>query len=579
MLSIVNSHSYSTGETLVTPIPYTDYYVKEMADGQDELYFEISIRDQNYKMIREETQIVEESDLTSKARYTVKAIDANDKTARIKAVLDLTRWDNAVKINPTWVSNVPTIPAKYDVDNMSLSELYANNPHTVYFPNNWTCVDNSGITGRVTFAYSWATNKLEFAKLCRTYFPGLAYRYDNVNNVVTLINMDNGPDNGVYISRSLNLRENNYKGKSTGFGTRLYARGKDGVTLYPANPDHQFYVENKSYNNQTVNVFWEDDRYTDSASLYQAALKKLDEISKPERSYDLNVIDLASVLPDDFGWMALPLFAKVHLIDDTRQKTDVVLTVVQRIIYPYHPEKNQVMLSTVTPRIQSQVTQIIKSLNNPTSDYHLTRDAAIAAATAEILGAKGGSVRLLDTDGDGMPDEIYVADHPDPAQAQYVWRWNWAGWAASANGYDGPFTMAATINQGITADFIVAGTINADNINVTNINGQNIKARTIGSDPLADSSVITRALGGSSVTNAKVLAQTLTSASMASGVQAALAGGDLADSVLNYGTQANYGSFQRLYVNGDQFTRQTFTFVDGQGQTISGTFLMLLPPT
>ena len=188
-------------------------------------------------------------------------------------------------------------------------------------------------------------------------------------------------------------------------------------------------------------------------------------------------------------------------------------------------------------------------------------------------------MRLLDTDGDGMPDEIYVADHPDPSQAQYVWRWNWAGWAASANGYDGPFTMAATINQGITADFIVAGTINADNINVTNINGQNIKARTIGSDPLADSSVITRALGGSSVTNAKVLAQTLTSASMASGVQAALAGGDLADSVLNYGTQANYGSFQRLYVNGDQFTRQTFTFVDGQGQTISGTFLMLLPPT
>ena len=89
MLSIVNSHDYSTGVTLVTPIPYDDYYVKEKSDGQDELYFEIPIQDQHYKEIREETKIVEESDLTSKGRYIVKAIDADNKTARIKAVLDL----------------------------------------------------------------------------------------------------------------------------------------------------------------------------------------------------------------------------------------------------------------------------------------------------------------------------------------------------------------------------------------------------------------------------------------------------------------------------------------------------------
>ena len=84
--------------------------------------------------------------------------------------------------------------------------------------------------------------------------------------------------------------------------------------------------------------------------------------------------------------------------------------------------------------------------------------------TSAILGAKGGSVRILDTDGDGMPDELYIADNADPALAQRVWRYNYMGWAASSTGYNGPFTMGATIADGLLAEFVtaahlVAGTI------------------------------------------------------------------------------------------------------------------------
>lgn len=82
--------------------------------------------------------------------------------------------------------------------------------------------------------------------------------------------------------------------------------------------------------------------------------------------------------------------------------------------------------------------------------------------TAAILGANGGSVRLLDTDNDGEPDTLYIADNPDPAQAVKVWRWNYEGWGASSNGYNGPFTMGATLDGGIMADFITAGVLNAD---------------------------------------------------------------------------------------------------------------------
>lgn len=84
--------------------------------------------------------------------------------------------------------------------------------------------------------------------------------------------------------------------------------------------------------------------------------------------------------------------------------------------------------------------------------------------TSAILGAKGGAVRILDTDEDGMADTLYVADNPDPALATKVWRWNYEGWAGSKTGYDGPFVLGATLEDGLLADAVtaahlVAGTI------------------------------------------------------------------------------------------------------------------------
>ena len=84
---------------------------------------------------------------------------------------------------------------------------------------------------------------------------------------------------------------------------------------------------------------------------------------------------------------------------------------------------------------------------------------AIQTLTAAILGAKGGAVRLLDTDGDDVPDTLYIADNPDPAKAVKVWRFNYEGWGASKNGYNGPFVIGASFDSGILADFITAGTL------------------------------------------------------------------------------------------------------------------------
>ena len=91
---------------------------------------------------------------------------------------------------------------------------------------------------------------------------------------------------------------------------------------------------------------------------------------------------------------------------------------------------------------------------------------AMAQATAAIMGAKGGAVRQLDTDGDGMTDTIYVADNADPAKATKVWRWNYEGWGVSKTGYGGPFVMAATLESGFAAEFITSGKIDTERLDV-----------------------------------------------------------------------------------------------------------------
>ena len=89
---------------------------------------------------------------------------------------------------------------------------------------------------------------------------------------------------------------------------------------------------------------------------------------------------------------------------------------------------------------------------------------AVEQLTAAILGARGGSVRFLDTDGDGMQDTMYIADDPDPNLAKKVWRFNYNGWAASKNGYNGPFEFGATLEDGLLANFVTAAQLVAGTI-------------------------------------------------------------------------------------------------------------------
>ena len=466
------------------PLKVDDYYIRQLASGLDELNFSISVWDEDYPLIQEESSIKEESDGQACA-YLVKAIDAGKNIANVKCQIDLDEWKSVMTVGYDSGSN--TLPAIVNAVK----------------PTGWTVVNNSGMTGARTIKLDAAT-PYDVLEQCRSTFSGATFRFDNIAKKITLVNMNAGQNLGAFVTRDLNLKEDNYKGKSTTFATRLYAYGKDGMSFASINGGKP-YVDNFTYSSRVICAYWRDERYTVAQNLLADAQAKLAEMAVPQRSFDCSVVDLAKTNPAKYSELDFVLFSFVGLIDQTRSGTKINHQVVERWLYPYYPEKNKVVLSTVAPRIQSQVTQIINSITNTNSEWNQQQSAFYNALTAAILGANGGSVRLLDTNDDGEPDTLYIADDPDPSRARYVWRFNYQGWGASQNGYNGPFVLGATFENG--------GTINAENLIVSNINGQNIKDKTIGSDPIKDSAVIERTIGGSAVTTGKIASKAVTGGS------------------------------------------------------------------
>ena len=513
----------------VVPLKVNDYYIKHLASGLDELCFTISIWDEMYQLIQEEASIKEDGN-----NYLVKAIDGGKESAIIKAQIDLDDWKSVLVVD-------------YNSGSKTVGDIVE-----AVAPTGWSVVDNSGLDYRRTISLTSAT-PLNVLDQCRSQFSGVTFKWDNISKVVTIVNMDSGENLGAFVTRELNLREDNYKGKSTNFATRLYAYGKDGLSFANIN-NGKPYIDNNTYSDRVICAYWKDERYTIAENLLNDAQKKLAEMAVPSRSFDCDVVDLAKTNPDKYSELSFNLFDVVSLIDQTRSGTKIDHKIVELWEYPFEPQRNKVVLSTVAPRIQSQVTQIYNSITNVNSEWNKQQAAYYDTLTAAILGAKGGSVRLLDTNNDGEPDTLYIADSADPEQAIMVWRFNYQGWAASTNGYNGPFVLGATFENGgtlfanvlkvlnIDADNITSGTINASNINVTNINGQNIIDKTIGSDPLANDAVVERTIKDLEVKRAKIAngavtggssgkidGNTITTANTVSGINT------------NLGYAANYG--------------------------------------
>lgn len=471
-----------TGGTAV-PLNCDDYYIKRLASGLDELCFSISIWDEQYPLIQEEASIREESQGRDPINYLVKAIDGGADSASIKAQIDLDEWKSTMTVG-------------YNSGSLTVGAIVR-----AVAPTGWTVSDESGLTYSRTIDLKSAT-PLDVLTQCRSTFNGVTFRWDNINRVVRIINMNAGVSIGAFVTRDLNLRQNSYKGKSSGFATRLYAYGKDGLSFASINGGKP-YVENHTYSNRVICAYWNDNRYTVAANLLQAAQDRLKTVAIPSRSYSCDVVDLAAVDPAKYGYLSFPLFTVVTLIDQTRSGAKIDHQVVELWEYPKHPEQNKVTLSTAAPRIQSQVTQIINSITDEDSEWaqqqSSAQQTAIENATAHITGAKGGNMRAI-YDSSGNWTELVVMNTSSILTATKLWRFNLGGFGYSPHGYNGPYTTAITMDGAIVADFITTGTLDASKATVTNLNASNISTGTLSADRIAANSIAVGKLTGS-ITN------------------------------------------------------------------------------
>ena len=462
------------------PLRCDDYYVKELASGYDEVCFEISIWNDQYPLIQEEASLVEKSDLTTSKRYLIKAIDGSGERATVKAQIDLDEWKATMTIGYS-----------------SSSATVAGIINSVK-PNGWAVIDRSGLTYKRTIHLDSAT-PLDVVEQCRDTFHNVTFVFDNILRTITIINLSTFTSVGAFATRDLNLQENNYIGKSTGFVTRLYAYGKDDLSFASINSG-KAYVENHTYSDRVICGYWKDERYTIAANLLAAAQAKVDELAVPQRSYECNIVDLAAVDVARYGYLDFSLFTTITLIDTTREDSGIPHQIVERWIYPNLPQNNKVILSTTAQRIQSQVSQILDSFSNPNSviaqQQQSAQEAAVERATAQITGASGGYMRNI-YDANGNWIEQVIMNTEDILTATKVWRWNMGGLGYSSTGYNGTYGTAITQNGEIVADYITTGTLNAALAEIINLNASNISTGTLDAARIAAHSLNVNKISGS----------------------------------------------------------------------------------
>ena len=169
-------------------------------------------------------------------------------------------------------------------------------------------------------------------------------RFDTKNKVVYFRERF-GEDKGVFFTKSLNLRKLDLTSDSYDYYTRIIPIGADGLRINDVNGGKS-YVENYQYSNKIRTLIWEDTNYEDAETLKEDAEKKLDDMSKPVKSYSADIVDLAAQRPE-YSIMSFDLGDTILLLDEQTGIKEK-----QRIVklkeYPKEPEKNSCELSNTT---------------------------------------------------------------------------------------------------------------------------------------------------------------------------------------------------------------------------------------
>ena len=433
MLTISNN-----GEQI--PLNFDDYYIQEIYGGKDAAGFTLPLDHPDYQYLFEETPLI---DTETKQRYLIKAIDEGQTTVNIKAELDLDELSRDMFLNYTNGSDTVV------------------NTISKALPDGWAVQDHAYFNQRRTIELEAAT-PLDVIDACPDIY-NVVFRFDNNARVIHIYNPDSEEISGVFLTDELNLKSVNFKGKSSGFATRLYAKGKDSLTFADINGGKD-YVEDFSYSDKVISVYWKDERYTIAENLLADAKKRLKSMAVPQQSYTCGVMDLARARESQEGkndniysFLEFKLYQNVVLLDRRRNRR-ITHTVAGIKRYPKYPEKNEVTLSTVAPSIQNSVKSIQTQMEKPTSTFNQIRQAGLETAGEMITGQLGGNYIVTMNPETQKPNGWAIMDTDNTETAVNVWRMTEGGFGHSHSGFNGPYDdIAITMDGKINASMILTG--------------------------------------------------------------------------------------------------------------------------
>lgn len=322
---------------------------------------------------------------------------------------------------------------------------------------------------RRTIAMDFATPYEILKQAMSTY--KVFFEFQTEKKIITVHPAEQITSSGEYVTDELNLRSLSFRGETTQFATRLYAYGAEGMTFADINGGKP-YVENHTYADKIVCAYWSDERYTIPENLLADAQAKLDELAVPVRSYECDVVDLAKMSPEKYGFLAFVLHRYITLID-TARGLRVAHKIVSYTEYPDEPDRNKVVLSSAARTVGSFVSDAIGSALDGYSggggsggsgggeiyDAEFDRMNQKIIAVTALLAHSTGTYSF--TDGDG---NFYLADNENLQEAKSVWVFNKDGMGHSSTGVEGPYTTAWTFDASFLAEQIDAIVIRAEKI-------------------------------------------------------------------------------------------------------------------
>ncbi|MDH2337075.1 phage tail spike protein [Clostridium perfringens] len=195
-----------------------------------------------------------------------------------------------------------------------------------------------------------------------------------------------GEDKGTYFIDSLNLIALQIQSDSRQYATRIIAEGKDGLSFSDIN-NGKNYVENYQYSNKIKTIYWKDERYSVKENLLDDARAKLEELSKPFRSYSARILNLAELNPKYKNILDYSLGDTITLLSKSNKLRDKQ-RIVKTLEYLQDHSRDTVELANAILKfedIQQENQETTDTVNNITTDNGTVDGSTIDSITTKQI--------------------------------------------------------------------------------------------------------------------------------------------------------------------------------------------------